>query len=238
MLEAAAALFETRHPGIHIELVPGLGTTGAVQATARGQIDFGIGSRALKSSESNLNLTAEPWYGDAIVLAANPACAATYASVAQILELYAGAVSSCRQLGGSSEPVRFITRELDDAETERVVQYVPGLSSVNWSAGLVMVGSDVEKLHALAAHPGAISFVALVPLRVSGMAFDLVPVEDLVYPRSSADLASYPLRESFHLIRPATLGPEAQEFYDFLLGPEGDALYAERMGDWGGRHAT
>lgn len=220
-----ADAFQRRHPGIRIEVPPGIGSTGAVQAVADGAVAVGLVSRSLRPEEQRLGLVVVPYARTAVVLAVHPTVAAESLTYRDLVEIYRGT----RGRWPDGREIVVLTREPGDGSIEVLEREVPGFREA-YAAGhrarrWTVLVTDRAMNRALVRTPYALGLsdagavtaerLAVRALRINGVA----PTPDAVAG------GRYRLVKTLAFVfRPGRLAAEADAFMDFARSPEGEAL--------------
>jgi phosphate transport system substrate-binding protein len=107
--EEFSTRFRQKHPGIEIEIRGG-GSTYAVKAARRGEIDIGLVARSLKDSEKQ-SLHQRLFGHDAIFLVTYPGNPVPSLNLNQIRGIYLGKITNWREVGGQDQGIIPLTRE-------------------------------------------------------------------------------------------------------------------------------
>jgi phosphate transport system substrate-binding protein len=215
--EKWADAYHARHPEIPIQ-VQGGGSTAGVQAAISGAAQIGMSSRALTVEEAG-GITAIAVARDGIAIAVHPTLPVNDLALDQVRAIYAGEIRNWRTLGGRDLPITVITREEGSgtrAAFEALVmdgQRIVDSALVQDSTGAVrqMVGSD----------PAAVGYVSIGLLDASIKGLRLGGIEAT---ERNIDAGKYPLVRPFLFVVPAAHPAIAQDFIDWVRGPEGREL--------------
>jgi phosphate transport system substrate-binding protein len=214
--EKLAETFMATRPGLAIN-VQGGGSTAGVRAAETGAAQIGMSSRHLKDSEEALHQITIALDGIAIIVnAANPVAGLTRAQVAAI---FAGEVSRWSAVGGSDDPIHFVTREEGSGTRGAFEEMVMGKREIAPRALVQDSNGAVREI--VASDPNALGYISLglVDRRVRAVAVDGVsPTHDSITAKRYAVV-----RPFLFLTREAPSGP-ARAFIDFVTGAEGQRL--------------
>ncbi len=89
-MKSLATLFEKNNPGIVINVLPSLGSSGGIKAVAAGAIDLAISSRPLKDKEKNLGLVAQPYAITAMAIVTGKSNTVKSVSSEELAKMFAG----------------------------------------------------------------------------------------------------------------------------------------------------
>lgn len=218
VMGALGEAFENK-TGLHVSYNPTGSGTG-IQAVLEGRCDIGLSSRELKDSEkeSGLRQTVLAW--DAIAVIVHPQCPVSDLTIAQIRDIFTGAITDWSQLGGEAGQIVLIGREANSGTRD-------GFESVTDTQGACKyrqeLSSNGDVITAVAGNPNAIGYASLSAVRDSVKAVrvdGVTPGEDTVLS------GSYALRRPFALItrEAEPLSEAAQKFMDYALSEEAEAV--------------
>jgi phosphate transport system substrate-binding protein len=215
--EKWADAYGVRHPDLPIH-VQGGGSTAGVQAAISGAAQIGMSSRALTAAESSL-VRSTAVARDGIAIVVHPTLKVDDLELEQVRAIYSGQVGNWQQLGGPDASITVITREEGSgtrAAFEALVmdgRRIVASALVQDSTGTVrqMVGSD----------PAAVGYVSIGLVDASIKALRLHGVEAT---EANIDTGAYPLVRPFSFVVPREPLAVAQDFIDWVTGPEGREL--------------
>lgn len=212
-----AKRFELSHPGVRIDVQTGGSSRGVADARS-GLADIGMASRELKAEESDL--VGAPIARDGIgviVHRDNPVLAL---SDQQIVQIYTGAVSNWKDVGGADAPITVINKAEGRSTLELFLAYYK-LKPEQVKAS-VIIGDNEQGIKTLAGNPDGIAYVSIGSAEFN--VGDGVPIKLLATNGVPANTET--VRDgSFPLSRPLTLvtktQPEglAKEFIEFARSP-------------------
>jgi phosphate transport system substrate-binding protein len=222
-----AAAFANASPGDRIEILPSIGTSGAVKAVARRVLDLGLLGRALTAEEKALGVIALPYARTPLVFVAGPRAGVSGITAADAARLYRGEFVSWP----SGERVRLVLRPRIDADTQLLRAISTEMDAAVGRAyareGMLMAVTNQECNEMVAKTPGAFAPSSLTQLQAEGS--PLVPLAWEGVAPTLATLASgaYPLGKTLHLVVSATPTPAVRRFLSFLRSREARKILEE-----------
>jgi phosphate transport system substrate-binding protein len=214
--EKLAEEYMTAHPGVAIN-VQGGGSTAGVRAAETGAAQIGMSSRHLKDSEGSLHQVTIALDGIAIIVnAANPVAGLTRAEIAAI---FAGELTRWSQVGGSDQPIHFVTREEGSGTRGAFEEMVMGQREIAPRALVQDSNGAVREI--VASDPNALGYISLglVDGRVRSLSVDgVMPTHDTIVGKRYAVV-----RPFLFLTREEPAGA-ARAFVEYVIGPEGQRL--------------
>jgi phosphate transport system substrate-binding protein len=208
---------------VQVDVLPSIGSAGAIKGLATKSIDVGVIARPLKDDESPLGLTARLVAKTPIVLATSRQGEAAV-STTRLVEIYSG--KGARWVDGS--PVRIVLRPTSEADTQLLSGLSPAMKKAIDDAitrdGMTLATTDQEAGDALQRLPGSLgtSTMALIrsedrPLRM--LSLDGVPpaIVGKVNP-------AYPLAKPLYIAVRDDAKPLVARFVRFVLSAEGKSI--------------
>lgn len=221
------------HPSDQITVLPSLGSSGAIKATAAGKLGLGLSSRALKEDELAAGLVATEYAKSATVFAVAANLKLTGVSLAQIEQLYAGTLSTWPN-GTSARP---IIRQADDDNTVQVKKLSPAMNSALALAeqrpGLPAAFTDQEAADKIENIPGAVGVTTLALIKSEGRHLRALALDGIEPNEANCRSGTYPvaLVKRFYLVTQTTPAASVQRFINFIRSPDGTAIL-KQTGHW------
>jgi phosphate transport system substrate-binding protein len=212
--------YHESHPDVEIT-VQGGGSTAGVKATLDGAADIGTCSRELKADEKD-KVVATVVARDGETVIVNPGNPVSDLTVEQVRGIYAGEITSWKDVGGEDKKINVVTREAGSgargAFEELAMAKKPIVASalVQNSQGAVrqMVSTDSSAI-GYVSH-GVVD-KSVKPLKLNGVEPSMETVK----------AGTYPLVRPFLFLTKGPPAGQVKEFIDWVLGPEGQKLAAE-----------
>lgn len=219
-------VYTQHHPDTRVQVLPSLGTSGAVKAVPKGAIDIGLSSRPLKEEEVKAGLNATEYARSPLVFAVPVKTRVTALSLAQLADIYAGRMSHWPDGG----PVRPVLRQAGDDNTLAVRQMSPALDQALTIAeqrqGLPFATTDQETADKLESIPGALGVVALCLIQSEGRALRPLALDGVEPTLAHAQTGRYPYLKRFYVVTRAEPSAEVKRFLAFVQSPAGAAILA------------
>jgi phosphate transport system substrate-binding protein len=210
-------------PGTRIEVVPGLGSSGAINAVADGVIAIAISSRPLKSAEEERGLKAVYFARTPIVwITSHPAPPGIRA--ADLPDIFA----QTRPQWADGTPLNVVLRVASDTDVSIVEGYFPGLADAFALARqrpeIPVTATDqdntavAEELQGSFVHAGLSQIVTEQPdLRI-------VSLDGVEPSAENLESGAYPYEKPFYMVYAADSADAAARLLEFLRSEPGRAL--------------
>jgi len=230
VVSTAAAAYHRQHPDVSITVSgggSGVGIASMIQHTA----DIGMASREIDAEEAaklNGKVDVLTIAKDAVAVVVSKAVyvgGVHQLSLSQIADIYRGKIKNWKVLGGSDARIFVIDKEASRGTRHVFAEAVLGDAHARAPGASVISGSNNEE-QALVAHSDqAIGMLSNAWLNddVRGIAVgkgNKAVFPDIGHVRDS----SYPISRNLHILLSKKGPPEARDFANFLLSPEGQAI--------------
>ena len=218
MIIEMARRFESRNPGVTIEVQGGGSGRGIADARA-GKADIGMASRALGEKESDLR--GYPIARDGVCLIVNRANALVRLSDAQVRDVYLGRITNWKTLGGPNLPITVLDRPGDRSSHELFHEHfrLKGEAVKAHKSP----ADNVELIRAVAEDPAAIGYVSVGEAErtaQAGGAIRLLPMGGV--PASARTILSgdFPVQRALTLATRGAPTGLARAFINFALSAQ------------------
>ncbi len=220
-----AKAYEAEHPEVRIDVQAGGSSRGIADAQA-GVADIGMVSRALKSTEQDLQGFTVAKDGIAVIVnAANPV---TVLSDQQIMDLYTKKISRWQQVGGLDAPVTVVNKAEGRSTLELFASYFQ-LQPAQIKADVV-IGDNQQGIKTVAGNPNAIGYVSIGAAEFEveqGAAIKLLPVSGVEPTTATVQDETFPISRPLNFV---TTGPPTgvqKAFIEFAQSPAANRIVKE-----------
>lgn len=216
-----AAAFERASAGDRLDVLPSIGSSGAVKAVAQGALDLGFLGRSLEPDEKALGLVALPYARTPFVFVAGPRSGVSSITSAEATRIYRGELTTWP----TGERVRVILRPKMDADTLLLraisAEMAAAVDAALAREGMLMAATNQECNAMVARTPGAFA-----PSSLTQIATESVPLTPLIWDGvapTPGNLASgaYPLAKTLFVVVRTSPGRAVRRFLAFLGSPGG-----------------
>lgn len=231
LMETFAETYMKKEPSVFIE-VQGPGSSAGIKAAKNGSADFGMSSRELKESEKESTLIEEVIVKDGIAVVVNPKNTVTNLTTEQIASIYRGEVKSWKEVGGENKPIVVVTRDTASGTRgafEDILSLKKKIGDLEVSAisqrAQVANGNGALKTM-IASNPYAIGYISLGTVDESVQALSVNDIEASV---ENVKNGTYQVARPFLVLyQKGKPSPKAQQFLDWMLTEEAQALVSEK----------
>ncbi len=236
MVNLAAAWAEaymTANPGARVAVTGG-GSGVGIAGLLNGTTDIATSSRSIKKEEkaqakqSGLNVKEIAVARDGIALVVNPANPVNELTHDQLKQIYTGAISNWKELGGPDQKLVVLSRESSSGTYQFFQEHI--LQNEDYAASVMMMPATSAIIEAVASDKWDIGYVGLgyavkakdrvklIKIKANGTAPAVEPSDESV--RSGAYTIARPLFMYMN-DRPGT---EQQKFVNFCLSDDGQKI--------------
>ena len=176
LVAALAKAYRERHPAAVVELGTGLGTKARLQALEEAKISIALASHGLVAEELNRRgMAVHEVAKVAVVFGVNAGVPVTGVSDAQICDIYAGRVTSWKELGGPDIAIAARTRPDSEVDTEVVREKLTCLKELKMPAGVKVMSRSSDMAKELATTAGAVGMTTTTVVEQSGGQIKALP---------------------------------------------------------------
>ena len=218
VMSALQEAYREKRPDVRVN-ISGTGSGAGIEAVLSGVCEIGLSSRELTAEEAARGAEAQAVALDGIAVIVHPSNPMTGLSMAELAEIFTGAVTNWAQLGGEDRPVAVYGREAGSGTRVSFEEAVGVRDRCAYTNEYCSTGDVAGNV---AGNPNSIGYVSLAAVseavtavELDGAACGLETVRD----------GSYPIRRPMLLVtkRGGKLSKAAREFLDLALSTEAEA---------------
>lgn len=206
-----------------LELVPNLGSSGALKALSAGAIDVAFVSRPLSPGELAAGLQAREYGRTPFVLVTSRVEPAGL-SRERIADMLAGRVAAWPD----GRPVRFVLRPDSDVDTALLASMSPAIARALEAArtrpGMNIAATDQDAADAAERIPGAIATCTLALVVSEGRRLHPMPIDGVAPSTRTLADGAYPYQKRMYAVVGASPSAAARRFVEFLGTREARAI--------------
>lgn len=218
LMTEVAKRFQALHPGVQIEVRMG-GSGRGVSDAREGRADFGMVSRSLGESESDLYSMPIARDGVAIIVHRDNPVASL--SDRQLFDIFSGKIANWRQVGGRDAPLHVLAAPAGGGSSELISHYLQ-LPYERFKPQR-QVGPNAERIAAVAADPHAIVYLSLGEAErkaVAGAPIKLLAVGGAAATSRNVRSGNYPISRPLTLVTRGTPTGAARIFVEFCVSSQ------------------
>lgn len=223
-MQKLATVFETKHPGVRVTILPSLGSGGGIQALLSGKLALSVSSRPLSDPERAKALVSKVIASTAFVFAVSNNTPVTNLTLDELAALYSGKTSAWPD--GSL--VRPVLRPPSDVDTLIVKEMSPSLNSAIEAAHLrpgkniaITDGDSADEIEAIA---GAIGTSSLALILSESRNLRVLSLGGVAPTATNVQQGKYPYKKSLFVVTPASPSDATIAFMAFIDSSEGASI--------------
>lgn len=217
-------------PTFALEIVPNLGTSGALKALDQNALQFAVTGRPISAAEAARGLVAAE-YGRTPFVLASARKENGGLTLSRIAEIYAGNVSKWPD----GAPLRIVLRPANDGDTPLLAAFSPavkeGLASAMAREGMVVGVTDQDSATEIARLQGGLGTTSLALIISEKRPLYPLPIEGVTPSVQTLSNGTYPYYKAFYLVTRGKPGEAVERFSAFIHSAEGRRILIEN-GHW------
>jgi phosphate transport system substrate-binding protein len=201
-----------------------IGSSAGITNATTGVSEIGMSSRDLKEEEKASGLVETIIAYDGIVVVTHPSNKVKNLTMDQVKQIFTGEVTNWKELGGDDLEIVVVSRE-DGSGSRDAFQEIVGYTSGKLVRTSIIASGNGNIKTTVATNKHAVGFISFEYIDSSISTININGVEAT---------AENVLQEKYSLSRPFlfvhkedTLTHAGQQFIDYILSPEGQAIVAE-----------
>jgi phosphate transport system substrate-binding protein len=219
MLQQVGAVFSAA-TGVTVEVVPNLGSTGAVGALRDGWLDIAIPARPLKPDEAAAGLR------QVVVLRTAYVIATSHSNPNGLKSAdLAGIFAAEKPAWADGTPIRIILRPRSDTDTALLAELFPGMAaaidSARRRAEVPTAATDQDNATMAERTPDSLTGTTITQLKTEHRNLYIVPLDGIEPTLANFESGAYRFAKHLYFIVPRASSAEAQQFLAFLQSPRG-----------------
>jgi phosphate transport system substrate-binding protein len=226
MLQRIGTAFAAQDQDTRLEVIPGLGSSGAIAAVADGALDFAVAGRALKTEELARSLID-------VVLARTPfGLASSHPNPGNIASRdIAAFYLDQASAWPDGAPVRIVLRPRSEADTAKLGASFPGMvaaiEQLRLRAEIPIAVTDQDNVRVAENTEGSLIAVTLTQVVTEKPNLHFLTIDGVEPTLENFERGTYPFGKNFHFIFSTRKTPATVRFIDFLGSAEGTKLLRE-----------
>lgn len=218
--------FRKTNPGIRVEILPGMGSSGAVRAVLAGRLDIGLSGRTLKGEERAQDVMETKYARTPFAFVVNSNLKMTGLTLEGLAAIYAG-----KRDWENGKRIRLVLRPQADSDIEVLKSISPAMSAAVDIAlrreGMIVATTEQDAVDAIESVPGAFGGTTLSLVSSERRALRILALDGVVPSvRAMAD-GSYPYSKTFFMVTRKNFPDSVRRFIDFVRAPAGAAILAK-----------
>ena len=226
--------FQKRHLKVTVNVLPSIGSTGAIKAVKAGQIDIGLSYHSLKPDERSTDIIEEPYGRTPLIFGVQESNPTNGLTLEEIEDIYARK----RKTWPDGTPIRLILRPISDGLTVYLAGINPRLKSASEQArsipGVFIGMTDQEAASQIEKTPGSLgttsaSLVASEKRKIKALSIDgAIPALSNIADGVHISAGKYPYTVTLSLVyRKDKYRGAVKDFIEFVFSKDGRKILSE-----------
>ena len=215
--------FRKNNPGIRVEILPGMGSSGGIKAVLAGRLEIGLSGRTLNGEERDQGAVETRYAKTPFVFAVNRTLKITGMTLDGVAAIYAGK----RDWEGGKR-IRLVLRSQQDSDIPVLKGMSPAMSAAVDIAvrrkGMIIATTDDDAANIIESVPGAFGGTTLSLFLSEKRAFRVLALDGVVPSVRTMTDRSYPYSKTFFMVRRKDPSAAVRRFIDFVRSPVGSAI--------------
>jgi len=212
--------------GVKVQVIPSLGSGGAIVALRDGVIDLAVSARTLKADEEAAGLKQVAVMRTAFVLVTSQATA----DALKTADL-PGLVSSSAPAWSNGTAIRLILRPRSESDTALMGAMYAGMpeaiESLRARTDVPVAATDQNNADMAERIPGSLTGSTMAQLKAEKRDLRIVSLDGAAPTLANVESGAYPFSKKLHFIVRANVSPEVARFVEFLRSPQGEKALRE-----------
>jgi phosphate transport system substrate-binding protein len=218
--------FRKNNPGIRVEIMPAMGSSGSIRAVGAGRLDIGLSGRALNGEERNQGVVETRYARTPFVFAVNRTLKITGMTLEGVAEIYAG-----KRDWENGKRIRLVLRPPEDSDIPVLKRMSPAMNAAIDVAmrrkGMIVATTDDDAANAIESIPGAFGGTTLSLVVCEKRALRVLALDGVVPSAQAMADRSYPYSKTFFMVTKRNPSDAVRRFIDFVRSAAGAAILAK-----------
>jgi phosphate transport system substrate-binding protein len=211
-------------PKVQVDVLPSLGSGGAIKGLVTRSVDLGVSSRPLKEEEKAQGL-------QSVLVAQTPVVITTSVpnhfnfTTVQLEDFYSGKIASWQ----NKLPVRLVLRPISETDTQLLGTLSAKLKESAEAAlkkeGMINAITDQDAANALESVPGSIGLTTLALIRSENRPLKALSINGVDPEIKGKVNPEYQLIKPLYVVIRVDAKPETKKFFEFLLSKQGQTIF-------------
>ncbi len=227
-MKLIADALSKKYPAIRVDILPSIGSTGAIKAVKADKIDVGLSSRALRPDEQDREVEVVAYGRTPVVFGTHPNTSINDITIQDVEQIYRGQKLSWPD----KTPVRLVLRPKSDAYTEflaRISDRMRVATEKSYSIPGLFTGiTDQDAANQIERAVGSFAVTSLSLILSEGRNIKRLTLSKVAPTVKNLESGTYPFAMTMYLIsRHNSPNPAVRTFIDFVFSREGQQILRE-----------
>jgi len=227
IMKILGKVFEKKHHGTIVQVLPSLGSAGGIKGVAKGALDIGISARPLKGDETGFGISALEYAQTPLVLVTRKDTVVTELKTEDLVRIYEGR----RKTWENDKRIRPVLRPEEEIDTQILKEWSPEIKKALETAmsrtGMLMAITNQDTTNTIEKTPGAFGFATLAEVITEKLPLKIVPLNGILPTAGTLSDGSYKLKKSLVLVTRSETSLKVRNFLEFVRSPAGTKILEE-----------
>ena len=211
---------------IQVDIIPSLGSSGALRALQEGALDVAVSARPLRPEEKASGLVAAEAIRTAFCLATSQRDPNGLKST-EVAEIFASNEAAWRD----GTPIRIILRPKSESDTKLLGDLFPGMAAAIEQArqrtDVPIAATDQDNADFAERVRGSLIGASLTQLKMEKRSLRTIAIDGVEPTMENFESGRYPYTKTMYVVLPAKAAPAAMRFVAYLRSSAGRVLLQE-----------
>ncbi|PID40702.1 MAG: phosphate ABC transporter substrate-binding protein [Proteobacteria bacterium] len=217
-----AEAYQKNNPEVKINVLPSIGSSGAIKSVPTGRIQIGLSARPLKEAESKKGIVAIEYARTPTIFAVSNKTKVDAVTQSQLVDIYKGVLKKWPD--GST--IRPLVRQAKDDNSKQIKALSPELDKAMDIAiankNFLFAATDQEAVDMIEKTPGCFGVTALALILSEKRDIHALTFDGVAPTVEACIAGDYPIVKRFYFILPkAGRSAQVNAFLDFVFSKEG-----------------
>ena len=218
--------FRTANPGIRVEILPGIGSSGSVKAVMAGRLDIGLSARTLSGEERTKGVMETKYARTPFVFCVNSTLKMTGLTPEGVAAIYSG-----KSDWENGRRIRLVLRPPKDTDIPVLKSMSPAMSAAVDIAmrrkAMIVAMTDDDAADAIEDVPGAFGGTTLSLVLSEKRVLRVLSLDGVMPSVQTMADRSYPYSKTFFMVTKNNPPASVRRFIDFVRSPAGASILAK-----------
>ena len=227
MMKILGEAYSREKPGVQVEIISNLGSSGAIKALLDGALDIAVTGREPKPAERSKGALSVKYGKSPYVFVTSRRMPKASITIPELEAIYGGLTT----YWPDGQRIRRVLRPLEDTDTALLRAISPGMATAVAAAqkrqGMILAITDQDSLKAVAATKGSLGGGTLTQVLAERQKVQVFALNGVAPTAKHPTKGGYPLFKNHYIVTCATTSPAAKRFLEFVFSPAGRRVAAQ-----------